>query len=89
MNNTNMNRKTLFDTIGAVSFALDDLRLYLDTHPDCSEALSCYTEYMKRRHELVAAYTQQYGPLDSYYVDTENGCWNWNDGPMPWKGEAN
>ena len=88
MNSENMSRKALFDTIGAVSFALDELRLFLDTHPDCSEALACYTEYMNTRHELVAQYTQQYGPLDAYYPGNEN-CWTWTAGPMPWKGEAN
>ncbi len=87
--NDNMNRKTLFDTIGAVSFAMDELRLFLDTHPNCSQALACFNEYKTRRHELVAQYTNQYGPLDAYYPDTEGGCWNWNAGPMPWKGEAN
>ena len=87
MTSGTMNRKALFETIGAVSFAMDDLRLFLDTHPDCSEALAIYTEYMNRWHELVAQYTRQYGPLDAYYLNTDNG-WSWNEGPMPWKGEA-
>ena len=87
-NNGTMSRKALFDAIGAVSFAMDELRLFLDTHPDCSEALASYTEYMNRRHELIAQYTRQYGPLDAYYLNTEGG-WSWNEGPMPWKGEAN
>ena len=89
MNYETMSRDQLFSSIGAISFAMDDLRLFLDTHPDCSEALSCYVEYMKQRHEMVAAYTRRFGPLDAYYTDAENGSWCWNAGPMPWKGEAN
>ncbi len=86
--NGNTGRKALWDSIGAVSFAMDELRLFLDTHPDCSEALALFTEYMNRRHELVGQYTRQFGPLDSYYLNTEDG-WSWTDEPMPWKAEAN
>lgn len=82
------NRRALFDRIGAVSFAMDDLRLFLDTHPNCREALSLFTEYMNLRQELVAQYTREYGPIDAYSVDTDKG-WTWIDEPMPWKTEAN
>lgn len=88
MNNSKNNRKELFDMIGAVSFLLDDLRLFLDTHPDNAEALSLYTQYQAQRHDLIKDYTLTYGPINSYYVDTENG-WSWSEGPMPWKGEVN
>lgn len=80
-------KQTLFDEITEVSFVLDELRLYLDTHPDNAEALTAFTEYMKRRHELIAKYSAEFGPIDSYYVDTENG-WTWAKGPMPWKCEV-
>ena len=81
-------KKELFDTIGALSFALDDLRLYLDTHPDDTVALGKYGELQERRHGLIAEYTASYGSIDSYYVNTENG-WDWNDSLMPWGREAN
>ncbi len=88
MNHQAMSRRALFDTISAVSFAMDELRLFLDTHPGDSGALNLFTEYMNRRHELVGQYTREYGPLDSYYLNTEYG-WSWTDEPMPWKAEAN
>lgn len=87
-NNCKQGKKELFDMIGAVSFYLDDLRLFLDTHPDNTEALELFTQYQAQRHEMVKNYTLNYGPIDSYYVNTENG-WTWNDCPMPWKAEAN
>lgn len=88
MNNPKQNRKELFDMIGQVSFLLDDLRLFLDTHPDNTDALNLFAQYQSKRHELVKEYTLTYGPINSYYVDTENG-WSWSEGPMPWKGEVN
>ncbi len=86
--NNDGGKKALFDQINEVSFALDDLRLYLDTHPDCAEALALFSEYMDKRAELVGKYTENYGPLDSYCLNTSGG-WNWNSAPMPWMKEAN
>lgn len=88
MNNGSVNRKELFETIGAVSFMLDDLRLYLDTHPDDGEALKLFNEYQNKRHALIADYTAKFGPIDSYYPDAQNG-WTWINEPMPWRMEAN
>ena len=34
-----MNRQQLFNLINTVSFAVDDLLLFLDTHPDDVEAI--------------------------------------------------
>ena len=76
MNDSNR-KNELFEMIGAVSFAIDDLRLYLDTHPDDAEALALFTEYRDQRHQLVAEYTRDYGSIASYYPDTSRG-WTWN-----------
>ena len=81
-------RQALFAAIEAISFTLDELRLYLDTHPYCRNALEMYGEYEKRRHELVAEYTDSSGPISAYYVDVDSG-WSWDDEPLPWKAEAN
>ena len=87
-NNQNVSKKELFDTIGAVSFFLDDMRLYLDTHPDDAEALELFSEYQNKRHALIAEYTAKFGPIDSYYPGVENG-WTWINDPMPWRMEGN
>ena len=43
---------------------------------------------MNVRQELISRYTREYGPIDSYYVDTDDG-WSWNADPSPWKTEVN
>lgn len=78
----------LMRKITEVSFAMDELRLFLDTHPDCSAALSEFIARMDQRADLIAEYTEKYGSIDSYYPNTENG-WDWNYGQMPWKKGAN
>ncbi len=81
-------RSALFRQLNEVSFAMDELRLYLDIHPDCCEALKLFRTYQEQRQALLKAYTDQYGSIDAYDVNTENG-WSWIDGPMPWEGALN
>ena len=44
-----MNKNQLLRFIAEVSFALDDIALYLDLHPDCTKALSSYDNYQSMR----------------------------------------
>ena len=83
-----MSQGALFEAIRAISFVMDELRLYLDTHPNDKKALNMFLDYMKQRHDLIAEYTNKYGPIDSYYINSD-GTWSWINEPMPWKAEAN
>jgi len=79
-------KNNLMTLINQVSFAMDDVRLYLDTHPDCQEALEYYCQAKRIREEAIAEYTEKFGPILSYNVDAGT-CWSWNLGPMPWEGD--
>lgn len=82
----NANKKELMKRINEVSFAVDDVKLYLDTHPCDDEALAYFREYSRMRNEALKEYAEQYGPLT---VDTAayscNDNWNWIDEPWPWQ----
>ena len=52
--------KELMKFINEVSFALNDVILYLDTHPDDAEALEYYHKYKKQRHQAVKEYAVSY-----------------------------
>ncbi len=81
-----MNKIELLHAISCVSFAMDDLRLFLDTHPDNKEAIAYFNEMQHKRQHLLQDYTEQFGGLTSY-CPNENACaWMWNDCPMPWEG---
>jgi len=70
--------------IGELSFAMDELRLFLDTHPNCREALLQMNELQNRRVAAVAEYEEKYGPLSSYgNVSCDN--WDWGTRPWPWQ----
>lgn len=80
-------REQLLQTIETSSFALDDLVLFLDTHPDCSDALMLYEEQKELRAAAIREYTENYGPIDKYNVNTCQG-WSWTETAWPWEGEC-
>lgn len=67
------------------SFVLDDLRLYLDTHPDNRKALEYFHKYRKLRNQTMTEYVERFGPLMSIQVDSDTR-WTWVDTPWPWEG---
>lgn len=90
MNGTSgeMSQGAMFEAIRQVSFVMDELRLFLDTHPGNRQALDMFLSNQELRHGLVAEYTEKYGPIDSYFINSD-GTWSWINEPMPWKAEAN
>lgn len=70
--------------IDELSFAMDELRLFLNTHPDCTEALLQYNELQNQRNAAVTEYEAQFGPMSSYgNVNCDN--WDWGLRPWPWQ----
>lgn len=56
-------RQQLMRQISEVCFVIDDLTLYLDTHPLDTEALDAVGQAMSQRKELLCAYAKEFGPL--------------------------
>ena len=83
MNFDKMSKCELYYQIECISFAMDDMRLFLDTHPYESEAIEYMKYLMKLRHEALRIYSMKYDPIYSYNFKIDD-CWNWNEAPMPW-----
>lgn len=67
----------------AMSFAITELNLYLDTHSDDTEALDLFRSYVELYQKAVETYEKLYGPL----VVTEagkDGTFDWVQDPWPW-----
>lgn len=82
--------KCLLKKINEVSFALTDLSLFLDTHPDCDSAISLYQQTMKQRMALLEEFTKNYFPLNQDCINESNCNGNkfcWSLGPAPWEGD--
>lgn len=73
-------------------FMVDDLRLYLDTHPQDIQARDLLKNNLNRRKQLLREFAQKFYPLtmdcmaEACHTDTDNDCYCWQKGPMPWEG---
>lgn len=65
----------------AVRFAIWDLHLYLDTHPDDHKAKELIDKYYDKYHELKKEYTAKYGPFEP---DRHGNGEKWLKSPWPW-----
>lgn len=79
-----MNEKAkLMNRIQVCAFNLDELTLFLDTHPDCKEAKDLFLKYKGMMIEASEAYNKNYGPLSAF--DYSGGEWKWINSPWPWE----
>ena len=76
-------RKELLQKINEVSFAVNDITLYLDTHPMDSIAKSDFQQAASKRKELMQKYAKEFGPLT---LDCSCEYHSWAEGPTPWEG---
>ncbi len=65
-------------------FVMVELELYLDVHPDCSEAIARYKCAVKEYEELAAVFERKYGPILARNNDCANE-WLWVREPWPWE----
>ena len=82
-------KEKLMNRINEVSFAVNDVLLYLDTHPCCEEAISFYQECEQERQKLLKEYAQCYGPLTvDDALESGGDTWKWAEQPFPWEQEG-
>lgn len=86
MRQNNMNRSQLLQWVDEVSFAVTEITLYLDTHPDDPDALAFFNHYNEERKKAVARYSSDYAPLTLDMVQQEDDYWRWASEPWPWEG---
>ena len=79
-------RQEILHHINVVSFAVDDIKLFLNTHPDNQEALNYYQEYSRLRNEALKKYAEEFGPLTvDHAMRSDSYTWNWINDPWPWQ----
>ena len=82
--NVRMSSWRMRERIAAYDFALIEMNLYLDTHPDDREAMELMNAYRQKREELIGAYESRFGPYVVTAADVEGPRWSWVDDPWPW-----
>lgn len=66
----------------ACDFAIEELALYLDTHPDDMRAVCMHNQHAKNYRKLSDEYQKVYGPLNIMYPCNS---WRWLEEPWPWQ----
>lgn len=86
----NQKEKSITPTteLQALGFAVHELALYLDTHPDDCEALQLYRKYQQMYNAAKTQYTSQCRPLNHMSV-TDDKRYTWLCDPWPWEYAAN
>ena len=79
-------QKTLLSRIAICDFILTETALFLDTHPDCAEALAFYGKHLEMKKKAEEEYTRKYGMLKHSDYKDQN-TWQWVEGPWPWEYE--
>lgn len=66
------------------AFVVQELALYLDTHPTCPAGLAKFQQARQAYAQAMEEYTAQYGPLRQEQA-AGCGCWQWTESPWPWE----
>ena len=75
-------RREMIENIRCLDFAINELALYLDTHPDDEKALCLHRKYCKEAKELKDKYQKVFGPLT---INFPCNKWRWIEEPWPWE----
>lgn len=75
-------REEMAKQLKCYRFAIIELGLYLDTHPDDEKAICLHKEYSNRFKELSDKYQKVYGPLTIMFPCNK---WRWLEEPWPWE----
>ena len=81
--NPSNDKERLLYQVMAYSFAINDLNLYLDLHPDNKGMLDLFKKYVKEEKELCNEYVKKYGPLEVNEVMGQK--FDWINSPWPWE----
>jgi len=71
--------------IQELSFAINDLVLYLDLNPNNEEMIHLFRQCSTELKRVCEIYVEKYGPL-LIEEDLKDG-FNWYKGPWPWEGK--
>jgi len=67
------------------AFAINDLNLYLDVHPEDNKALNLLKEFIKEEKNVKEEYERIYGSLE--VCDVKGNDFDWINGPWSWENE--
>ena len=84
-----MDRENLLKRLTMLDFMAVDMQLFLDTHPDDTNAIAKYNSIIREADNLRAQYEKSVGPLFSFRSHSPTENFQWIDNPWPWENKFN
>ena len=80
--NSNVSCQELMKAIMEADFMAQDLKLYLDIHPDDARALELYRDAVRQYKACKATFEDTFYPITATSAGRD-GAWDWLDGTFP------
>lgn len=84
--NPSSEKEKILYKVMALSFAINDLNLYLDLHPDKKDVFDLFKKYSQEKEKLCNEYEKFYGPLE--LTGATGSKFDWIDSPWPWENKG-
>ena len=84
-----MDRENLLKRLTMLDFMAVDMQLFLDTHPDDTNAIAKYNSIIREADNLRAQYEKSVGPLFTFRSDSPTENFQRVDNPWPWENKFN
>lgn len=83
-------KRALLRKISEYDFAIHEIVLFLDTHPESEKALNKLKVFREARAAAIKAYSEKFGIYAPTVGDTpsDTKSWTWISGPWPWENES-
>ena len=75
-------QEMMLKELSTIDFAIVDLNLYMDTHPDDQEINEKLNTFKEKSNALRKEYESKYGQIKPNYQ--EKNQWSWISDPWPW-----
>lgn len=75
----------MLEELQQLDFALVELTLYLDTHPNDMQALQQFNQLAQQRQQSAHRFESCYGPLLQFGHSFSRYPWQWAEPPWPWQ----
>ena len=68
-----------------LEFTAVDLNLFLNTHPNCREALAEHNRTTRKLMDLKMEYQEKYGLISAMHPSSNESYWSYLETDWPWQ----
>ena len=75
--------------LSRIAFAMHEVNLYLDTHPEDRMMIQLFNDYRKMYVDMEEKYERQYGPITTCSDAMQGNPFSWVEKSFPWEVNGN